>query len=114
MVARQGGVLTEISRKQLSNLYLGKAKSELVVYDQKDRLLRERFYHEVLGLSLPRVRAYWSKRVFTGRGRPPTMLQADEAAKTIQNQSVAIAYFFADQQPEETVVLFSTHKQERP
>ena len=65
-----------------------------VPVDIKDNLeTRTKFYDSLVGMSLPRINAYWSKVKFSGRARPP-IEQSDEQAilDFISGTKDAIAY----------------------
>lgn len=99
-----------LTQTQVANLFLGRNFGDtiqLTPFDQDDAQLRERFYREVVGMSLTSVRAYWAKRVFTGRGRPPKVLKADEIGQQLEKQG-SVTYFLSEQQPEDAEILFST------
>src|SRR5581483_1193252 len=45
--------------------------------------LRDEFYNRVTGKSAAQVKAYWSKMIFTGRGRPPREVASSQEAKRL-------------------------------
>jgi hypothetical protein len=98
---------TALTRTEAANLFLGlgNAHPGLQPFDQRDPDLRERFYHEVAGLSLASVRAHRAKQVFTGRGRPPAMLSADEVENTLREKGNAVTYIPAGRLPAGSKVL---------
>ncbi|MGR8931898.1 MAG: hypothetical protein ACU836_14790 [Gammaproteobacteria bacterium] len=104
-----------LSKDDVSNIFLGKGRNQhdFVPYDQQDLPLRKRFYHEVSGLSLASVRAYWARQVFTGRGHPPPLLTDEETELVLRHNPKAITYSFAQQKPEDAKVLFSTEEGEQ-
>lgn len=65
--------------------------------DSDDPVLREAFYQLLLGRSRNQMRAYWSRMVFTGQGKPPPMLSSEEVARDLMEQPNMIAYVRADQ-----------------
>jgi len=91
--------LSEISRKQLSNLYLGRNKAIennrfLELYDHPDNsAIREDFFERLNGMSLSRVNAYWARLRFTGRIFPPTsLLGDDEVIEAVKHNKQALSY----------------------
>ena len=42
--------------------------------------------------SSSQIKAYWSKLVFTGKGKPPTELSGADAIKFVAEKPYAIAY----------------------
>lgn len=69
--------LTEISRRHLADLYLGRTtrfpngEAAEPIDQGSASPARAAFYQSYLGRSLAQIKAHWSKIVFTGRGRPP-------------------------------------------
>jgi ABC-type phosphate transport system substrate-binding protein len=74
-----------ISDKDISRLFLGKLKkfssgdSATPVNSKAGTAARVEFEKKVLKKSSRQIKAYWSKRVFSGKGKPPTE-EADDAA----------------------------------
>lgn len=55
--------------------------------------LRDEFYSRVVGKSAAQVKAYWSKIIFTGRGRPPREVTTSaEAKKLVAENPGVICY----------------------
>lgn len=85
------------SAEDIASLYLNKRRGldgadEVVPLDLRDRGARGRFYLQVTDRNLSQVRAYWSKLVFTGKGRPPRALSAEDMAEHLQSAPDAIGY----------------------
>jgi ABC-type phosphate transport system substrate-binding protein len=99
LVVHRDNPTSVLSRSQVIDLYMGKYVafpdgSKAVPVDIKDNLeTRTKFYDSLVGMSLPRINAYWSKVKFSGRARPPTE-QTDEQAivNFILKTENAIAY----------------------
>mgnify|MGYP005989150507 CR=1 FL=1 len=74
-----------ISDSDISRLFLGKLKkfsdgeSAKPVNSKSDAAARIEFEKKVLNKSSSQIKAYWSKRVFSGKGKPPKEV-ADDAA----------------------------------
>lgn len=109
VVVRQDAEVASMSQMEIANLFLGKGQnqSHLTPYDQDNTELREHFYREVSGLSLASVRAYWAKQVFTGRGRPPVILNADQVKQLLADDPSAVIYTSADQQPDHSRIILT-------
>lgn len=61
----------EISEDEISRVYMGRAGSLMPVNLPDGHPLRDHFEQELLGRSPAQMKAYWSRLVFTGKGRPP-------------------------------------------
>lgn len=77
VIGSPGIDVPSLSEKTVRNLYLGKT----VQLDNGTRVevidlpagnpVREEFYEKVIGKDTTQVKAYWAKRIFTGKGSPP-------------------------------------------
>lgn len=96
-----------LSRQQVAELFLNPTENTvgLKPLDRQDPALRERFYRGVSGMSPASVRAYWAKRVFTGRGRPPAMLDTDSVLRRLAEDPKAVTYLPAGELPDGAVLL---------
>lgn len=74
-----------LTAEQARRLFLGRERTlggqpALPLYQQPGPL-RERFDREVLNKSNAELNAYWSRLVFTGKGKAPEVLPGDAAVK---------------------------------
>ena len=72
-----------VDAEDIKRLFLGKTKqlagAGATPVDQKSgNAAWEHFYDSVVGKSASQLRAYWSRLVFTGKGKPPKTLGGDE------------------------------------
>ncbi len=101
LVVHKDNPTSVLSRSQVIDLYMGKYVafpdgSKAVPVDiENDLVVRTKFYDSLVGMSLARVNAYWSKVKFSGRARPPTQ-QKDEKAilDFVMETENAIAYVY--------------------
>ena len=99
-----------MSRSQLIDLFMGKyvaypdGRTALPV---DNNTLKSVFYSKLVGLSVARVNAYWSRIQFTGRARPP-MEHADHQSIVdyVKVHKNAIAYIPKSQLTDELKVVF--------
>lgn len=74
-----------VSDKEIARLFLGKLKkfsggeSATPVNSKVGTAARTDFEKKVLNKSASQIKAYWSKRVFSGKGKPPTEVDDDAA-----------------------------------
>jgi len=77
VVAGSGSGIGQLSKDQVSELFLGKASSlpgggKAALIDQPESSpLRDHFYTKVTGKSASQARSTWAKLAFTGKGTPP-------------------------------------------
>ncbi|WP_434928324.1 phosphate ABC transporter substrate-binding protein [Shewanella sp. HL-SH8] len=88
-----------IDQKYIENIYLGKVKSfpsgEQVVPINMDasQAAKETFDSAVLSKSASQLKAYWSKKMFTGKGTPPKEVSSTEdMIKLISSNPSMIGY----------------------
>lgn len=88
-----------LTAAQVSDIFLGKSSSfpgggAAVPIDQSEgSAVRDEFYTKVTGKSAAQVKAYWSKIIFSGKGKPPKDV-ADSGAvkKQLAENPNAIGY----------------------
>jgi ABC-type phosphate transport system substrate-binding protein len=88
-----------LTAAQVTDIFLGKSSSfpgggAAVPIDQTEgSAVRDEFYTKVTGKSAAQVKAYWSKIIFSGKGKPPKDV-ADSAAvkKQLADNPNAIGY----------------------
>ncbi len=74
-----------LDKKEISRLFLGKAKSfpggssATPINQEESVAITGEFNDKVLNRSASQLKAYWSKLVFTGKGTPPTKAASDAA-----------------------------------
>ena len=82
VIVNPGSGVSSLSSGEVKALYLGKSKS-LKPYDQaKGSKIREEFMDKVVGKSESQFKAYWSKKIFSGKGTPPRVLDSNAAVKS--------------------------------
>jgi ABC-type phosphate transport system substrate-binding protein len=74
---------------EAANIFLGRASTfpggeNAVPLDQAESSpLREEFYSKTSGKTAAQLKAYWSKQIFTGKGRPPKEVADSQAVKQL-------------------------------
>ena len=69
--------------------------------------LRNRFYQGLMGRSPEQMRAYWTRLIFTGQGKPPQeVMNQDELARLLKGSPNSIGYLPGDQVPADAKVVF--------
>ena len=88
-----------LSKSQVVEIFLGKVNrfpdgSQAVPIDQPEGSpARDEFYVTFAGLPVAKLKAYWAKIIFTGRGQPPrTAADANEIRKLLAADPHVIAY----------------------
>lgn len=94
VIAPRESGLEQLDSKQVGDIFLSRLASDssLRPVDMKDQALRALFYEHITGKSLSGIKAYWARRVFTGRGRPPAMMTLEEVHALIAGKAPVITY----------------------
>ncbi len=104
VVVSQQSPIQQLSREDLSALYLGNLMTHETTHDLRaldltDGEARDNFYTYLLGRSRNQMRAYWSRMVFTGKGKPPRALDEAAIIEALQNDPSLIGYLPSGQLP---------------
>jgi hypothetical protein len=89
VVVSAASTVTEISRLQLFDLYMGRSTrfpngSPAVPIDLRSGSPGRTVFSDIyLGRSEAQMKAHWSKIVFTGRGRPPAEVASGEELRDL-------------------------------
>lgn len=88
-----------LTDKEISRAFLGKLKTYAdgqsiePINTKAGNAARAEFEQKVLKKSSSQVKAYWSKLVFTGKGKPPQELSSDsEVLSKVASSANAIGY----------------------
>ena len=78
---------SELSKSDIKKIYLAKKRtfpnsSPVVMLDQPSgSKIKKEFGKELLGKDQRRLKAYWSRLIFTGKATPPEEMASDEEIK---------------------------------
>jgi ABC-type phosphate transport system substrate-binding protein len=91
--------MTTVNKNEISRIFLGKLKAfpsgtSVVAINQKSGSPGKiEFDQKVVGKSVSQIKAYWSKLMFSGKGKPPKELNNDNEIKSfIAGEPNAIGY----------------------
>jgi ABC-type phosphate transport system substrate-binding protein len=79
--------ISSMTRDQLADLFLGKVSGlpgigTITPVDQEEgAAVREQFYKKAASKNSAQLNAYWSRRIFTGKGEPPIAAGNTSAVK---------------------------------
>lgn len=98
-VVASNNPVSSLRQEQVADIFLGKSSrfpngASAVPIDQREgSALRDEFYSKYAGKSPAQLKAFWSKIIFTGRGRPPrAVANSAEVKKLLAINPQAIAY----------------------
>lgn len=87
VIVHPSNPLTEISVDDVKKIYLGKKKffpggGAVVPGEQpKNTKSRKFFYGGIIGKTEAKLKSYWSRLIFTGKGTPPKVIGFDRVVK---------------------------------
>jgi ABC-type phosphate transport system substrate-binding protein len=87
LVTSANSPVYSLTSNQVVDIFLGKADelpsgAPIVAVDQAEGSKeKEEFYKRYTNRTLPQIRAYWSKLIFTGKGEPPKEISDSEQLK---------------------------------
>ncbi|MFT5809183.1 MAG: ABC-type phosphate transport system substrate-binding protein [Moritella dasanensis] len=103
-----------LSKAQVSKLYLGKSKKlpngakARVIEQATGSDIRDEFHAGVTGKSDSQLQAYWSRLVFTGKGKPPKTIGSASLIKSqVASHANAIAYIDSSEVDDSVKVVFT-------
>jgi len=88
IVAGAASAISELSKEQAEQLYLGRASTlrdgtAVSLADLPPGPTRDRFYARLTGKNPSQIRAHWSRMVFTGRALPPREVTDAEQLRSL-------------------------------
>jgi len=98
----------------ISKMFLGKTKtfangSKCFPVDLKGKNpLAIAFRNALLKKSHSQLKAYWSKRIFTGKGKPPLQLISSEEVKQYVAQNIGAIGYIDESEVDQSVKVIST------
>lgn len=87
IIGHPSNPIAGMSKDEVARIYLDKTSrfpdgGHATPVDQpEDSAVRAKFDREVLGMDAGELKRYWSKRMFTGKGKPPQQLGNGGAVK---------------------------------
>ncbi|MCV6590809.1 MAG: phosphate ABC transporter substrate-binding protein [Marinobacterium sp.] len=112
VIANSALVADGLDKRAVKQLFLGKTRklagTRVVLLDQSaGSAEREQFYSQVTGKSAAQLKSYWSRLIFTGKGKPPEVVGDGAAVKArVASTSGAVGYVDAGQVDGSVKVLF--------
>jgi len=107
--------ISTISQDDIQRIFLGKTtrfdngKVSKPVNQDEGNAIRDEFITKVLDKSQNQYRAYWSRLIFTGKGRPPKDMGGDaDIKKLVAKDPNAIGYINAVSVDESVKVIYTT------
>jgi len=102
VVVDKNSSINTLSGEQVASIFLGKTNrfpngDRAIPLELNNNVLREDFYKRLSGKSLIQLKSYWATLVFTGKGKPPKVIDnVEEAVERFPNLPGAITYISQD------------------
>ena len=104
VIVNPSNSVSELDDKWLSAIFLGKrtkfpdGSSAVPIEQQPGTSARDKFNEKILEKNEGQLRAYWSQRIFTGKGQPPkTVNGSADVKKLVSENPVFIGYIDASE-----------------
>lgn len=93
VVVSSNSDISSMSGKDVKAAYLGKGKKFNTIALPEDSATHNGFMSKVVGKSDSQFKAYWSKKIFSGKGVPPKVVDNAAAVKrAVAGSTKAIGY----------------------
>jgi ABC-type phosphate transport system substrate-binding protein len=100
IIVHKDNAMSQADTKTISKFFLNKKKTfpdssqRILLLDQKEGSgERNGFYKTVVNKTPSQLKSYWSKIIFTGKGKPPKIIDSQaEIIKAVASNPSAIAY----------------------
>lgn len=113
LVANPHSGVERLSQDEVINIYLGRYRRLVsgVAADPIDYPVdhdyRARFYRRLVNKSLAEINAYWARLVFSGKTRPPQVVDGvDNVLRLVASQPGALAYLERSQVDARVKIVF--------
>jgi len=105
-----------LNAQQVKRIFTGKQRQfydgsiVIPVNQPEGSVARTQLDSSVLGRSTSQITAYWSKRVFTGKGQPPVVVASDvEMLSYVQSTPGSVGYLSDNVEPKKVRVITLTN-----
>lgn len=113
VIVNASSSVNSATAEDIQQLFLGKRSNiggvELTPIDQSEgNEARESFYAKVVNRTPTQLNAYWSRLIFTGKGKPPKQYFDDaEVVETVLEEEDAVGYIDSSAVTEGIKVIYS-------
>jgi hypothetical protein len=94
MISLDNNTLVKVTKKELSDLYLGKTKSirgiDVTPIDNKDSY--KEFYQKIANKNPKQLKAYWMREMYKGDRVPPKKLSTEKIKAKLKKNHKIISY----------------------
>jgi len=100
--------ISSMSKAEVKAAYLGKNKKFFPTTLPKGDEARDNLMSKVIGKSESQFQSYWSKKIFSGKGIPPKVVDnASIMKKSIAGSSKAVGYIDSSQVDDSVKVVYT-------
>ncbi|MDF2177729.1 hypothetical protein P2G88_05655 [Aliiglaciecola sp. CAU 1673] len=113
VVVNHSNPIDELDQKQVMDLYMGRYTSfpnsmpATPIDYPSNSAVKQQFYKMLVNKDEKKIRAYWSRLLFSGRAKPPMEAESGENIPTLlADNNAALAYVPVDQVTSEMKIVF--------
>ncbi|MDH5648548.1 MAG: phosphate ABC transporter substrate-binding protein [Gammaproteobacteria bacterium] len=110
VVAGSGSDIPKLTQEQVKDVFLGKNKNIKGLDMPDGSSIRNQFIEKVIGKSESQFKAYWSQKIFSGKGVPPKIVETSAEAKQMVNKYTnSIGYMDSSQVDASVKVVYTVN-----
>lgn len=109
VIVNPNSSVSELDDKWLGAIFLGKKKKypdgslAVPVEQEPGTPARDKFNEKIIKKNENQLRAFWSQRIFTGKGQPPRSVSGNADVKKLVSENPAIIGYIDASEVDETV-----------
>ncbi|MBF0573459.1 MAG: hypothetical protein HQK69_06840 [Desulfamplus sp.] len=109
VVVNSKNPIVSLTSKQVSDIFLSRRRTfpsggaVMVLEQERDGAIREKFFNLLNGMNLKRLNAYWTRLQFSGEIQPPPVMSDSVAVKNAVKDNINAIGYLPSQYVDESV-----------
>lgn len=98
IVASKDSPIDKLNAHEVADIFLAKSRyltdgKRVTPLELRKSSYRATFYRDIAGKTLPQVNSYWTTLIFTGKGKPPRIVDSlEQVIELLNSNPYAISY----------------------
>ncbi|MDH5387566.1 MAG: hypothetical protein OEY06_03845 [Gammaproteobacteria bacterium] len=112
VVASLDSPISKMSQREVTNIFMAKTNrnsegKRVTAIELSDSDCKTEFYKVITGKTISQLKSYWSKLIFTGKGKPPRSFDENKSlVEELNNNDYAVTYIPANQLTQSMKVVY--------
>jgi hypothetical protein len=110
VLVHKDAAVNALSKSELAEIFLGRQTTlggrRVIPLEPNTASVLDRFYLAATDMNEIRIKAYWAREVFSGRGRPPLRVSQSDAIDRVSHEVEIITFVAASSAPKGTKILY--------